>query len=80
MAHIAECQEYSKKVYSMDKVNCGHTAVQFIVGGQEAAEGEFPHMALIGYELSKSDYDYVCGGSLVSENFVLSAGFYNKRQ
>lgn len=31
-------------------------------------------MALIGYERSQSDNDYVCGGSLISENFILSAG------
>lgn len=32
-----------------------------------ADTGEFPHGALIGYERSESDYQYVCGGSLISE-------------
>ena len=30
-------------------------------------------MALIGYASSQSDDDYLCGGSLISEQFVLTA-------
>ena len=47
--------------------------IKIQVGGVDAKQKEFPHMALIGYALSKSDDDYLCGGSLVSEQFVLSA-------
>lgn len=72
--NFIECQEYSTKVYSTYKIACGHIAVQLVVGGKEATDGEFPHMALIGYERSISDEDYSCGGSLISENFILSAG------
>lgn len=29
---------------------CAHKVVELIVGGEEAHEREFPHMALIGYQ------------------------------
>lgn len=37
-----------------------------------ASEKEFKHAALIGYELSKDDFDLECGGSLITKRFVLS--------
>jgi secreted trypsin-like serine protease len=43
-----------------------------IVGGVRANPDEFPHMAAIGYQnLDKVSYE--CGGSLISERFVLTA-------
>lgn len=37
--------------------------------------GEFPHMCAVGYEVEGySHYDYRCGGTLISKDFVLSAG------
>ena len=44
-----------------------------IVGGDEATDKEFPHMALIGYKKSEDDFSFVCGGSLISDRFILSA-------
>ena len=44
-----------------------------IVGGVEAADKEFPHMALIGYNKSEDEFSFVCGGSLISSRFILSA-------
>ncbi|ETN65690.1 CLIP-domain serine protease subfamily C [Anopheles darlingi] len=85
---IAEkCAEYGQAVYSKEYVNsltadepklqtidkCGHTAVELIVDGELAKAREFPHMALIGYGAAP-DYQYLCGGSLVSERFILTAG------
>uniref|UniRef100_A0A336LYA5 CSON007921 protein n=1 Tax=Culicoides sonorensis TaxID=179676 RepID=A0A336LYA5_CULSO len=52
---------------------CGHKVVSLIVGGEAAKPREFPHMALIGYG-EPDAIEYLCGGSLISENFVLSAG------
>ncbi|CAO1392324.1 unnamed protein product [Diamesa tonsa] len=52
--------------------NCGHISHELIVGGVPAGEKEFPHMALIGYGEGRFE-DYKCGGSLVSEQWVLSA-------
>ncbi|KRT81489.1 Trypsin, partial [Oryctes borbonicus] len=43
-----------------------------IYGGEEAKAGEFPHMALIGYGINEKKWK--CGGSLISDRYVLSAG------
>ncbi|XP_023312565.1 serine protease snake-like [Anoplophora glabripennis] len=44
----------------------------YISGGISSSESEFPHMALVGYEY-KGTITWNCGGSLISENFVLTA-------
>lgn len=43
-----------------------------IVGGSETKIGEFPHMCAIGTRRS-GEMDFFCGGSLISEKFVLTA-------
>ncbi|XP_020813822.1 serine protease snake [Drosophila serrata] len=35
--------------------------------------GEYPHMAAVGFEAGGGQVEYKCGGSLISENFVLTA-------
>lgn len=46
-----------------------------IIDGEDAADGEFPFMAALGYENEeiKDGYDYRCGASLISPNFLLTA-------
>lgn len=44
-----------------------------IVGGVEAKPGEFPHMAALGVKDSNGSVKFICGGSLISEKFVLTA-------
>ncbi|XP_054737128.1 serine protease snake-like [Anastrepha obliqua] len=47
----------------------------FIAGGELAEIGEFPSAALIGIFNSTSNVtDWICGGTLISERFVLTAG------
>lgn len=43
-----------------------------IVGGVNAEMDEFPHMAAIGYG-RENEVKWLCGGSLISEKFVLTA-------
>ncbi|XP_046392234.1 serine protease snake-like [Ischnura elegans] len=84
---IAErkCREYSQWVYTLEdspvnlpgsvRANVSQCAVEetpLIVGGVRAKSAEFPHMAAIGYG-SESNVAWLCGGSLISENFVLTA-------
>ncbi|KAI4460012.1 trypsin [Holotrichia oblita] len=42
------------------------------IGGVDAKPLEFPHMALLGYG-APGYHKWLCGGSLISENFVLTA-------
>ncbi|XP_058455315.1 serine protease snake-like [Malaya genurostris] len=54
--------------------NCS-SSVSLIVGGEEAKEGEFPHQALLGWRVADKPEkpDFRCGGSLISDWFVLTA-------
>lgn len=81
-----KCEEYSKLathsgsftslsiLTSTQEVNiptCTYPT-GLIVGGEVAKTGEFPHMAVIGWT-SNGEVDWKCGGSLISEYFVLTA-------
>lgn len=45
-----------------------------INGGEDAKIGEFPHMAAIGYFNSSTNLtDFNCGGTLLSDKYVLTA-------
>lgn len=56
---------------------CNFTsAIPLISGGEEAKAKEFPHMVAIGYQGDKRTNQSIiwgCGGSLISEKFVLTA-------
>ncbi|XP_029342707.1 serine protease Hayan isoform X2 [Acyrthosiphon pisum] len=82
-----KCEEYSKtlrttvsvlplsigtasKPVSIEK--CGSKSVGLIVGGTKADLGEFPHMVAVGYRAG-SGTSWNCGGTLISEQFVLTA-------
>lgn len=78
--------EYAKSVYSLDYgpvliagdrtgVNTSLCAIKdkkLIVGGSKADPKEFPHSTAIGFE-SGSSIKWSCGGTLISETFVLTA-------
>lgn len=76
-----ECSEYGGLVYSnrfYPTSKCTIDVVPLIVGGAKASAGEFPHMTLIGFAADATsnnikDYSWHCGGSLISENFILTA-------
>ncbi|KAG5679819.1 hypothetical protein PVAND_009357 [Polypedilum vanderplanki] len=82
-----KCQEYSKYVYvdeaspvlsasysELDSISkCGIVETPLIVGGQRVNEIEFPHMAAIGYKSNEENISFKCGGSLISELYILTA-------
>ncbi|GAB0088050.1 hypothetical protein DMENIID0001_024270 [Sergentomyia squamirostris] len=83
-----KCYEYATYVYEnstrgvtlpgqpvqiVSTDTCGFKVIPLIVGGEDAKPREFPHMALIGYGDNVNSLEWSCGGSLISENFVLSA-------
>ncbi|XP_051162811.1 serine protease snake-like isoform X2 [Leptopilina boulardi] len=51
---------------------CGIIETPLIIGGIKAKPQEFPHMAVIGYGKG-NEISWQCGGSLISENFILTA-------
>uniref|UniRef100_A0A1B6FAW4 Peptidase S1 domain-containing protein n=1 Tax=Cuerna arida TaxID=1464854 RepID=A0A1B6FAW4_9HEMI len=52
---------------------CGIAAVPLIIGGEQAEYKEFPHMVVIGYGPHLTTAKWLCGGSLVSEFYILTA-------
>ncbi|XP_068626038.1 trypsin-1-like [Battus philenor] len=53
---------------------CNHNADVLIVGGVNATASEFPHMALLGFGDDIDTIQWLCGGSIISERFILTAG------
>ncbi|XP_058169737.1 venom protease-like [Anopheles ziemanni] len=49
------------------------TVAKLIVGGKVTKPGEFPHMAAIGWPKPTGGYSFDCGGSLISDLYVLTA-------
>ncbi|XP_055708950.1 uncharacterized protein LOC129805183 [Phlebotomus papatasi] len=83
-----KCREYANFVFenvtapvglpgrdpeTVSSDTCSFKVIPLIVGGTNAKPREFPHMALIGYGDNVNSLQWNCGGSLISEKFVLSA-------
>ncbi|XP_058456700.1 venom protease-like [Malaya genurostris] len=51
----------------------------YVLGGKRVTKHEFPHMVALGYRRfpgstdSSNRYEFLCGGTLISEQFVLTA-------
>ncbi|XP_049303438.1 trypsin-1 isoform X5 [Bactrocera dorsalis] len=61
------CQKYTEMISN----DC---AREFITGGELARAKEFPPAALVGrFDLETKKHDWFCGGTLISERFVLTA-------
>ncbi|XP_049832742.1 serine protease snake-like [Schistocerca gregaria] len=81
----AKCKEYARAVFVESEAPvllpralptresvCGIVGVPLIVGGIKTGPREFPHMAVIGYG-DEEEIDWMCGGSLISETYILTA-------
>lgn len=54
---------------------CGKATIDRIVGGEKAVVNQFPWLALLQYrstDSSRNRMDFQCGGSLISERYVLT--------
>lgn len=56
---------------------CDSLMLPLIIGGTKVDRTEFPHMVAIGFG-QPNDLAYLCGGSLISEKFVMTAGHCTK--
>ncbi|KAJ8731529.1 hypothetical protein PYW07_004693 [Mythimna separata] len=67
------------RLYQPDR-NCNELRIRQVegsyggVGGTDVSRLEAPHMALLGYGPDVSKADWLCGGTVISERFILTAG------
>lgn len=80
MDSFTECMEYQTAVYKTDEESlrandavCNMETTKYVVNGEETKPYEFPHMASIGALLDNVYILWMCGGSLISEQYVLTA-------
>ncbi|PNF22706.1 hypothetical protein B7P43_G07142, partial [Cryptotermes secundus] len=52
---------------------CGLTSASKISSGHNATFGQFPWMALLGSRLSNGGLRFICGGTLISDQYILTA-------
>ncbi|XP_055904363.1 serine protease snake [Eupeodes corollae] len=48
-------------------------SIPMIVGGKVTQNGEYPHMAALGWSQENGDPKWACGGSLISDQYILTA-------
>jgi secreted trypsin-like serine protease len=81
-----KCKEYSEyvneiirppillpNVRKIKRNECGHKVSPLIVGGEMANIREFPHMTAIGYKNNSDKVRWLCGGTILSEQYILTA-------
>ena len=62
----AACEKYTEVSTPYNNWN--------IINGIPVGQGEYPHMVALGYRnRDSSDYDFDCGGTLIAEQWVVTA-------
>lgn len=88
-ASLIECKEYGSDEYIYENKTTfdyyGNPVVTYdpcpglfqigpaVVGGLHASPKEYPHMALVGYGSDEPTARWLCGGTIISLRFVLTA-------
>ncbi|XP_011633446.1 serine protease snake-like [Pogonomyrmex barbatus] len=81
-----KCDEYAGEISGVTEIqsltgsssgvfrvnNACQDSNHLVIGGVDAQPGEFPHMAALG-RLFGQTFSYMCGGTLISHTWVLSA-------
>ncbi|XP_049877534.1 phenoloxidase-activating factor 1-like isoform X2 [Pectinophora gossypiella] len=57
----------------LDFFECGENAADRIIGGLDAALGQFPWIARLGYVSEDNETDWMCGGALISDRHIVTA-------
>ncbi|CAH2045491.1 unnamed protein product, partial [Iphiclides podalirius] len=58
----------------LESYECGFSAADRIIGGMDAALGQFPWILRLGYNLPGEDeLDWMCGGVLITDRHVVTA-------
>ncbi|OXA57019.1 Venom serine protease Bi-VSP [Folsomia candida] len=55
-----------------EEIHCSLNLNPLISGGRPAEVGEFPHVAVLAYDVPRIPWR--CGGTLISDEFLLTAG------
>lgn len=83
---ISECDEYVREIVGTTSIAplVGESGVirinnvcadvnRLVIGGTGAKVGEFPHMVALGRRNSDQTFGLICGASLISHTWVLTA-------
>ncbi|EDW83059.2 uncharacterized protein Dwil_GK22652 [Drosophila willistoni] len=65
--------EYVERIFPNDTAVVDDANDANFDGRILAKPGQYPHMAAVGFETETQQIEYKCGGSLISENFVVTA-------
>ncbi|CAB3259413.1 unnamed protein product [Arctia plantaginis] len=73
-AYVYPCENVVSLLGGFSRTrHCHHNVDKLVYGGNDTHIHEFPHMAMLGYEDYGQPLTYNCGGSIISDKFILTA-------